>query len=60
LGNENSWIEKLYAVSPAQWERTHPFFLCSKNSAAPPQKPPQLGPSAQQSHCHKKRKQKKI
>ncbi len=36
------------------------FFSCSKVSAAPPQKPHQLGPSAQQSHCHKKRKQKKI
>jgi len=36
------------------------FFLCSKNSAAPPQKPQQLGPSAQQSHCHQKQKQKKI
>jgi hypothetical protein len=36
------------------------FFLCSKYSGAPPQKPPQLGPSAQQSHYHKKRKQKKI
>ncbi len=46
--------------APAQWERTHPFSCAPKNSAALPQKPPQMGPGAQQSHCQKKESKRKF